>query len=125
LQKRASNNIWQYFGKYFAGVQAGCGPGADDQALWTISARPRFFIDFCQPTGAECARQFQAPIGRLPVINSKLSLWQGFWFGPDQAMVFAVGKNLQQHWEAGWRTLKYFASQEHLRIEAGFWLEAH
>jgi hypothetical protein len=54
-----------------------------------------------------------------------LTLWQGFWFGPDQAKVFAVGKNLQQHWEAGWRTLKYFASQEHLRIEAGFWLEAH
>jgi len=39
--------------------------------------------------------------------------------------VFAVGKNLQQHWEAGMRTLKCFADPEHLRIEARFWPEAH
>jgi len=90
LQKRASNYIWQYFGKYFAGVQAGCGPGADDKALRAISARQRFFIDFCRSRGAECARQFQAPISRRPVINSKLSLWQGFWFGPEQAGVYAL-----------------------------------
>ena|SRR5437764_8551560 len=41
----------------------------------------------------------------------KIELVAGFWFGPEQVWVCAVG----------WRTLKCFGCREHLRIEAGFW----